>query len=125
MTAGTLSGTYGSLVLNANGTYTYTLNPNDGDFKALTGGGVGSEVFTYTLTDADGDVSTATPTLTIKNDDDGVTITNLTPKGEGGDAKVYEDDLLATRGANESAGSDSSKESTTVTGTSPSARRTG
>ncbi|WP_413582374.1 VCBS domain-containing protein [Aeromonas caviae] len=30
MTAGTLSGTYGSLVLNANGTYTYTLNPNDG-----------------------------------------------------------------------------------------------
>ncbi|MFM4757405.1 retention module-containing protein, partial [Aeromonas caviae] len=57
VTAGTLSGTYGSLVLNANGTYTYTLNPNDGDFKALTGGGVGSEVFTYTLTDADGDVS--------------------------------------------------------------------
>ena len=41
--------------------HTYTLNPNDGDFKALTGGGVGSEVFTYTLTDADGDVSTATP----------------------------------------------------------------
>ncbi|MFQ2637201.1 beta strand repeat-containing protein [Aeromonas caviae] len=103
-------------MLNANGTYTYTLNPNDGDFKALTGGGVGSEVFTYTLTDADGDVGTATLTLTIKNDDDGVTITNLTPKGEGGDAKVYEDDLLATRGENESAGSDSSKESTTVTG---------
>ncbi|WP_290437581.1 hypothetical protein, partial [Aeromonas caviae] len=73
-------------------------------------------VFTYTLTDADGDVSTATLTLTIKNDDDGVTITNLTPKGEGGDVKVYEDDLLATRGENESAGSDSSKESTTVTG---------
>ncbi|WP_323957496.1 beta strand repeat-containing protein [Aeromonas caviae] len=116
VTAANLSGTYGSLVLNANGTYTYTLNPNDGDFKALTGGGVGSEVFTYTLTDADGDVSTATLTLTIKNDDDGVTITNLTPKGEGGDAKVHEDDLLATRGANESAGSDSSKESTTVTG---------
>ncbi|MGL6382979.1 retention module-containing protein, partial [Aeromonas caviae] len=86
VTAANLSGTYGSLVLNANGTYTYTLNPNDGDFKALTGGGVGSEVFTYTLTDADGDVSTATLTLTIKNDDDGVTITNLTPKGEGGDA---------------------------------------
>ncbi|WP_233721024.1 retention module-containing protein [Aeromonas sp. ASNIH5] len=116
VTAGTLSGTYGSLVLNANGTYTYTLNPSDSDFKALTGGGVGSEVFTYTLTDADGDVSTATLTLTIKNDDDGVTITNLTPKGVGGDAKVYEDDLLATRGENESAGSDSSKESTTVTG---------
>ena len=116
VTAANLSGTYGSLVLNANGTYTYTLNPNDADFKALTGGGSGSEVFTYTLTDADGDVSTATLTLTIKNDDDGVTITNLTPKAEGGDAIVYEDDLLSTRGAGESAGSDTSKESTTVTG---------
>ncbi|MGY6039148.1 retention module-containing protein, partial [Aeromonas sp. AE23HZ002T15] len=50
VTAANLSGTYGSLVLNANGTYTYTLNPNDADFKALTGGGSGSEVFTYTLT---------------------------------------------------------------------------
>ncbi|WP_349918330.1 retention module-containing protein [Aeromonas veronii] len=116
VTGGTLSGTYGSLVLNANGTYTYTLNPGDVDFKALTGGSVGSEVFTYTLTDADGDVSTATLTLSIKNDDDGVTITNLTPKAQGGDAIVYEDDLLSTRGAGESAGSDSSKESTTVTG---------
>ncbi|MGY4015953.1 Ig-like domain-containing protein, partial [Aeromonas molluscorum] len=116
VTAANLNGTYGSLVLNANGTYTYTLNPNDADFKALTGGGMGSEVFTYTLTDGDGDVSTATLTLTIKNDDDGVTITNLTPKGEGGDAIVYEDDLLASRGLNESAGSDTTKESTTVTG---------
>ena len=38
VTAGTLSGTYGSLVLNANGTYTYTLNPNDGDFKGVDRG---------------------------------------------------------------------------------------
>ncbi|MEE1914766.1 Ig-like domain-containing protein [Aeromonas caviae] len=30
VTAANLNGTYGSLVLNANGTYTYTLNPNDG-----------------------------------------------------------------------------------------------
>ncbi|MFM5572995.1 hypothetical protein ACET8Q_20635, partial [Aeromonas veronii] len=50
------------------------------------------------------------------NDDDGVTITNLIPQGEGGDAIVYEDDLLAGRGDIESAGSDSSKESTTVPG---------
>ncbi|MGY2437181.1 VCBS domain-containing protein, partial [Escherichia coli] len=113
VTAANLVGTYGSLVLNPNGTYTYTLNPSDGDFQALTGGGSGSEVFTYTLTDADGDVSTATLTLSIRNDDDGVTITNLTPKGAGGDAIVHEDDLLGDRGPNESAGSDTSKESTT------------
>ncbi|MFM5104129.1 hypothetical protein ACEUA1_20455, partial [Aeromonas veronii] len=41
---------------------------------------------------------------------------NLIPKGEGGDAIVYEDDLLDSRGTGESAGSDTSKESTTVTG---------
>ncbi|BBU04235.1 retention module-containing protein [Aeromonas veronii] len=83
VTAANLTGTYGSLVLNANGTYTYTLAPLDPQFVALPGGSTGSEVFTYTLTDGDGDVSTATLTLAIKNDDDGVTITNLTPKGEG------------------------------------------
>ncbi|MFM1647036.1 retention module-containing protein [Aeromonas salmonicida] len=116
VTAGTLTGTYGSLVLGADGSYTYTLNPADPQFVALPGGATGSEVFTYVLTDGDGDTSTATLTLSIRNDDDNVTITDLTPKGEGGDATVFEDDLLSTRGAGESAGSDSSKESTTVTG---------
>ncbi|HGY1058046.1 TPA: Ig-like domain-containing protein, partial [Aeromonas salmonicida subsp. masoucida] len=116
VTAGTLTGTYGSLVLGADGSYTYTLNPADPQFVALPGGATGSEVFTYVLTDGDGDTSTATLTLNIRNDDDNVTITDLTPKGEGGDATVFEDDLLSTRGAGESAGSDSSKESTTVTG---------
>ncbi|WP_224787195.1 VCBS domain-containing protein, partial [Pseudomonas fluorescens] len=37
ITPGTFTGTYGTLVLNANGTYTYTLNTSDADFKALTG----------------------------------------------------------------------------------------
>ncbi|MVV47046.1 type I secretion target, partial [Pseudomonas sp. PB120] len=55
ITAGTFTGTYGTLVLNANGTYTYTLNTSDADFKALQNGGSGTEKFTYTLTDADGD----------------------------------------------------------------------
>ena len=35
ITPGTFTGTYGTLVLNANGTYTYTLNTSDADFKAL------------------------------------------------------------------------------------------
>ncbi|HGY1045193.1 TPA: VCBS domain-containing protein, partial [Aeromonas salmonicida subsp. salmonicida] len=100
----------------ADGSYTYTLNPADPQFVALPGGATGSEVFTYVLTDGDGDTSTATLTLSIRNDNDNVTITDLTPKGDGGDATVFEDDLLSTRGTGESAGSDSSKESTTVTG---------
>ncbi|MBV7481313.1 VCBS domain-containing protein, partial [Pseudomonas sp. PDM31] len=50
ITPGTFNGTYGTLVLNANGTYTYTLNTTDADFKALHGGGDGTETFSYTLT---------------------------------------------------------------------------
>ncbi|MDM5116622.1 Ig-like domain-containing protein, partial [Aeromonas salmonicida] len=38
VTAGTLTGTYGSLVLGADGSYTYTLNPADPQFVALPGG---------------------------------------------------------------------------------------
>ncbi|MEN5303262.1 retention module-containing protein, partial [Pseudomonas sp. TWI628] len=53
--AGTYTGTYGTLVLAADGSYTYTLNPNAPDFKNLGGGGNGVENFTYTIKDADGD----------------------------------------------------------------------
>ncbi|MBZ9883541.1 type I secretion C-terminal target domain-containing protein, partial [Mesorhizobium sp. CA10] len=42
--------------------------------------------------------------------------TNLTPAAQGGDVIVNEDDLLASRGPGESAGSDTSKESTTQGG---------
>src|SRR4029077_6299182 len=45
------------------------------------------------------------------------TITNLTPAAGGGDVTGNEDDLLASRGAGGSAGSDTSKESLTQPGT--------
>ncbi|MBS0289634.1 MAG: hypothetical protein JSS07_06330, partial [Proteobacteria bacterium] len=48
--------------------------------------------------------------------DNGVLITDLTPKLDGGDTVVDEDDLLAIRGPNKSEGSDPTKESTTVEG---------
>ncbi|WP_139340951.1 retention module-containing protein, partial [Pseudomonas sp. KK4] len=91
ITPGTFVGVYGTLVLNANGTYTYTLNTSDADFKALHGGGNGTETFTYTLTDADGDSSTANLVLNIHNNDDGVTINGLNV--EGGELTVYEKNL--------------------------------
>ncbi|RLU06537.1 type I secretion target [Pseudomonas prosekii] len=91
ITPGTFAGTYGTLVLNANGTYTYTLNTTDADFKALTGGGDGTENFTYTLTDADGDTSTATLVLQIHNNDDPVTIDGLNVAG--GELTVFEKNL--------------------------------
>ncbi|EZP32769.1 retention module-containing protein [Pseudomonas sp. RIT288] len=91
ITAGTFTGTYGTLVLNANGTYTYTLNPADADFKALHGGGNGTETFTYTLTDADGDTSTANLVLNIHNNDDPVVLNGLDVNG--GELTVYEKNL--------------------------------
>jgi VCBS repeat-containing protein len=91
ITPGTFTGTYGTLVLNANGTYTYTLNTSDADFKALLGGGNGTETFTYTLTDADGDSSTANLVLQIHNNDDSITIGGL--NAGGGELTVFEKNL--------------------------------
>ncbi|KAE9643250.1 retention module-containing protein [Pseudomonas sp. PB106] len=91
ITAGTFTGTYGTLVLNANGTYTYTLNSNDADFKNLHGGGNGTETFTYTLTDADGDTSTANLVLQVHNNDDPVVLNGLDVNG--GELTVYEKNL--------------------------------
>ncbi|WPN56566.1 retention module-containing protein [Pseudomonas sp. P9_31] len=88
---GTFNGTYGTLVLNANGTYTYTLNTSDADFEALHGGGNGTENFVYTLTDSDGDTSTATLVLNIHNNDDPVTLDGLNVNG--GELTVYEKNL--------------------------------
>ncbi|MGE1173425.1 retention module-containing protein, partial [Pseudomonas bananamidigenes] len=89
--AGTFTGTYGTLVLNANGTYTYTLNTSDADFKALHGGGNGTETFTYTLRDSDGDTSTANLVLQIHNNDDPVIISGLDVNG--GELTVFEKNL--------------------------------
>jgi VCBS repeat-containing protein len=91
ITPGTFTGVYGTLVLNANGTYTYTLNTSDADFKALHGGGNGTETFTYTLTDADGDTSTANLVLNVHNNDDPVTLNGLNVSG--GELTVYEKNL--------------------------------
>uniref|UniRef100_UPI000A53B73B retention module-containing protein n=1 Tax=Pseudomonas sp. NBRC 111124 TaxID=1661039 RepID=UPI000A53B73B len=89
--AGTYTGSYGTLVLAADGSYTYTLNPNAPDFKSLGGGGNGVENFTYTIKDADGDTSTATLTLNISNLNDPVTLDGLDVQN--GELSVYEKNL--------------------------------
>lgn len=67
------SGSHGTLVINADGSYIYTRTQ-------MTGG---SDVFTYTLTDGDGDTTTATLTFTLDNID-------TTPTS--GSATVYLDE---------------------------------
>ncbi|MEG0859666.1 MAG: retention module-containing protein [Pseudomonas sp.] len=91
ITAGTYTGTYGTLVLAADGTYTYTLNANDPDFINLKGGGTGVETFTYTLNDADGDSSTATLKIDVSNLNDPVVIHGLDLCG--GELTFYEKNL--------------------------------
>ncbi|MCF5084955.1 retention module-containing protein [Pseudomonas gessardii] len=92
ITGGTFTGQYGTLVLAADGSYTYTLNSADPDFVALHGGGNGSETFTYTLTDADGDSSTANLVLHVHNNDDPVVIGGISVNGA--DLTLYEKNLV-------------------------------
>ncbi|WP_197453465.1 Ig-like domain-containing protein [Caulifigura coniformis] len=69
-TTGGGAGNYGTLVLNSDGSYTYTLNNSSAAVQALTAGQVVSDVFTYTVTDEFGARTTATLTVSItgKND---------------------------------------------------------
>ena len=56
--------------MNANGTYTYTLNNSDADTNALAHGVTVTEVFTYTVRDPDGLTDTAQLTITITGTND-------------------------------------------------------
>ncbi|MEK9824902.1 MAG: Ig-like domain-containing protein, partial [Methylotenera sp.] len=61
-----VTGTYGTLTLNANGGYSYVAN----NAAVLPEGITDTDTFTYTMRDADGLESTATLTITITGTDD-------------------------------------------------------
>jgi len=56
---------FGTLDLNADGTYTYTLDNTNSTVDALDDGEQLTEEFNYTITDTDGDTSSSTLTVTI------------------------------------------------------------
>jgi VCBS repeat-containing protein len=60
------SGVYGSIVLNADGSYTYTLNNSNPAVQRLNNGQTLTETFRYTIRDSDGNESTTTLTITIR-----------------------------------------------------------
>ena len=60
-----LAGAYGSLTLNADGSYSYTPDYNDPVVAALTGGQSLTDTFTYQITDSDGSSAVTTLTLNI------------------------------------------------------------
>ncbi|MCK7610946.1 Ig-like domain-containing protein [Roseibium sediminicola] len=65
-------GRYGSLAIQADGSWDYTLDNLDPDTEALADGETAFEVFTYTVSDGNGGEDTATLTLEISGSGDNV-----------------------------------------------------
>jgi VCBS repeat-containing protein len=63
-TAGTFEGTYGTLVLHEDGSYTYTLNNQNADVRALDNGETLKDSFSYTVSDGFNTPDSATLTVT-------------------------------------------------------------
>ncbi|MEW6576501.1 MAG: DUF5801 repeats-in-toxin domain-containing protein [Pseudomonadota bacterium] len=82
ITGGTIgaarAGSYGSLTLNADGSYTYTLTNSNPSVQGLDAGETLTDVFTYTITDRDGDSTMATLTITINGTNDAPVVTPST-----------------------------------------------
>ncbi|MDN6860512.1 VCBS domain-containing protein [Pseudomonas sp. CAN2814] len=84
-----LDGSYGTLTLNADGTYTYVVNDSLAAVQALKTGDSLTEIFTYRMHDTDGASSIAQLTITIQgrydapvaNDDINYAVANLDGSG--------------------------------------------
>ncbi|MCH2219916.1 MAG: retention module-containing protein, partial [Dechloromonas sp.] len=70
VTAVTIALAHGNLVLNSDGTYTYTLNNADPAVNALRAGQTLTDSYTCTLTDGDGSTTTAVLNITINGSND-------------------------------------------------------
>ena len=79
-----LVGIYGTLTLNADGTYTYTLDNADPDLLTLDAGETANDVFTYTLSDGTA-TTTGTLTITVNGANDVPTGSNIVDLGNLGD----------------------------------------
>ena len=67
----TITGTFGTLVVNQDGSYTYTVDPNNATVQALDDGATPlQDTFTYTATDQNGQTSTSTLTIDIEGMND-------------------------------------------------------
>ena len=84
-------GSFGTLTLNADGSYSFVLDNAATQVQSLVPGESLSQDFSYTITDGDGDTSTATLTITVNGADDGVIINGLS--GEGAEVVVSDANL--------------------------------
>ncbi len=81
LVGGSTAGQYGTLVLNADGSYTYTLNNAVAGVQSLAAGQVVTDTFTYEITDGDGDKSSTTVTITVTGTNDAPIITSGVQSG--------------------------------------------
>ncbi|WP_228068265.1 MULTISPECIES: VCBS domain-containing protein, partial [unclassified Neisseria] len=109
VTADKLNGSYGKLVLGADGKYTYHLDSNNAAVKALNNGQKLVDSFNYTVKDADGDKLTATLKITVNGVDSdrieiGTNDPNTNIKGGGGNDVLIGDaggtQTIITKGEN-------------------------
>ncbi|WP_212223892.1 beta strand repeat-containing protein [Bradyrhizobium lablabi] len=87
---------YGTLVQNNDGTWTYTLDSSRPATQALTSADVLSNVLNYTIADADGDQSSVALTITITGADGTASVVTAQPIGP--DASVSEAGLGSSAG---------------------------
>jgi VCBS repeat-containing protein len=71
----TIAGIYGTLVVAADGSWTYTLDNADPDTNALAQDQAAADVFTYAMVDGQGAASSATLTVAITGSNDAPTLT--------------------------------------------------
>ncbi len=81
--SGNATGTYGSLVITAAGTWTYTLDNNDIDTQAIKEGATATDTFTTTVTDDKGATATETITITVTGTNDSPVVTTATGQDTG------------------------------------------
>nr|WP_255303161.1 VCBS domain-containing protein [Cobetia sp. 5-11-6-3] len=74
----TVTGDYGTLTLNSDGSYTYVLDTTK--TQSLAEGEPAEDVFTYVLEDSDGDTSSTTLTINITGSADTVPVITLADK---------------------------------------------
>ncbi|MBC7918910.1 MAG: type I secretion C-terminal target domain-containing protein, partial [Rhodoferax sp.] len=72
-----VAGSYGTFRLNANGSYTYTLDNTNARINALNSGQTLTETFSYTVADPSGASSTANVVITINGATDVTGVTTL------------------------------------------------
>jgi VCBS repeat-containing protein len=66
-----ITGTYGTVTINGDGSWSYDLNNGDSDTNALAQGQSATDVFNYTVTDEHSATSSSTLTITVTGTNDG------------------------------------------------------